>query len=69
MLYLYNELQQIVRGQKNKTAVRNDGIPSEFYKFASQRLLTMSIFHSLCMLTGKLPITLMHIVIIPLHKM
>ena len=45
------ELRQIVRGQKSKKAVGNDGIPSEVYKFASERLLTiMSIFVSGCML-------------------
>ena len=37
--------------------------------FASERLLTMmSIFLSCCMLTGKLPSTLVHVVIIPLLK-
>ena len=42
-----NELQQIVRGLKNNKA--NDGIQSEVYKFASERLLTMmSIFLSGC---------------------
>ena len=47
-----HELQRIVRGQKNKV-VGNDGIPSEVYKFASERLLTiMSIFLSGCMLIG-----------------
>ena len=47
-----HELQQIVRGLKNKG---NDGIPSEVYKFDFERLLTMmSIFLSGCMLTGKL---------------
>ena len=62
-----HELWQIVRGMKNRKAVGNDGIPSEVYKFASVRLLTMmSIFLSGCMLTGKLPSTLMHIVIMPL---
>ena len=40
-----HELRQIVRGLKSKKAVGNDGIPSEVYKFASERLLTiMSIF-------------------------
>ena len=64
-----HELRQIVRGLKNKKAVGNDGIPSEVYKFASERLLTiMSIFLSGCMLTGKLPSTLMHVVIMPLLK-
>ena len=64
-----HELRQIVRGLKNKKAVGNDGIPSEVYKFASERLLTMmSIFLSGCMHTGKLPSTLMHVVIIPLLK-
>ena len=59
------ELRQIVRGLKNKKAVANDGIPSEVYKFASERLLTMmSMFPSGCMLTGKVPSTLMHVVII-----
>ena len=62
-----HELSQIVRGLKNNKAVGNDGIPSEVYKFASERLLTMmSIFISGCMLTGKLPNSLMHVVIIPL---
>ena len=64
-----HELRQIMRGLKNKKAVGNDGIPSEVYKFASERLLTiMSIFLSGCMLTGKLQSTLMHVVIIPLLK-
>ena len=58
-----------MRGLKNNKAIGNDGIPSEVYKFASNRLLTiMSIFLSGCMLTGKLPNTLMHVVIIPLLK-
>ena len=34
-----HELRQIVRGLKSKMAVGNDGIPSEVYKFASERLL------------------------------
>ena len=64
-----HELRQIVKGLKNNKAVGNDGIPSEVYKFASERLLTMmSIFLSSCMLTGKLPNSLMHIVIIPQLK-
>ena len=55
-----HELRQIVRRLKNNEAVINDGIPSEVYKFASDRLLTiMSIFLSGstgCMLrpTGRL---------------
>ena len=58
-----------MRGLKNKKVVGNDGIPSEVYKFASEQLLTiMSIFLSGCMLTGELPSTLMHIMIIPLTK-
>ena len=64
-----HELRQIVRGLKSKKAVGNDGIPSEVYKFASEHLLTiMSIFLSRCMLSGKLPNTLMHVVIIPQLK-
>ena len=64
-----HELRPIVRGLKNNKAVGNDGIPSEVYKFASERLLTMmSIFLSGCMLTGKLPNSLLHVVIIPLLK-
>ena len=60
-----HELRQIVKGLKNNKAVGNDGV----CKFASERLLTMmSIFLSGCMLTGKLPSTLMHVVIIPLLK-
>ena len=60
-----HELMQIVRGLKNNKAVGNDGISSEVYKFGSERLLTlMSIFLSGCMLTGKLPNSLMHVVII-----
>ena len=44
-----HELRQIVRGLKSKKAVGIDGIPSEVYKFASERLLTiMSIFLSGC---------------------
>ena len=58
-----------MRGLKSKKAVGNDGIPSEVYKFASERLLTiMSIILSMCMLSGKLPSTLMHVVIIPILK-
>ena len=46
-----HELRLIVRGLKKKKAVGNDGILSEVYKFASERLLTMmSIFLSGCML-------------------
>ena len=49
--------------------VGNDGIPSEVFKFTFKRLLTMmSIFLSGCMLTGELPNSLMHVVIIPLLK-
>ena len=49
---------------ENKKAVGNDEIPSEVYKFTSERLLTsMSIFLSGCMLAGKLLSTLMHVVI------
>ena len=56
-----------MRGLKSKKAVGNDGIPSEVYKFAFKRLLTiMSILLSGCMLSGRLPSTLMHVVIIPL---
>ena len=55
-----------MKGLKNNKAAGNDRIPSEFYSI--QRLLTMmSIILSGCMLTGKLPSTLMHVVInIPL---
>ena len=64
-----HELRQIVKGLKNNKGVGNDRIPSEVCKFASERLLTvMSIFLSSCMLTGKLPNSLMHVVIIPLLK-
>ena len=56
-------------GLKNKKAVGNDGITFEVFKFASERLLTMmSIFLSGCLLAGKLPSTLMHVVIMPLLK-
>ena len=64
-----HELRQIVRGLKSKKADGNDGIPSEVCKFASEHLLTIvSIFLSGCMLTGKQPNSLMHVVIIPLLK-
>ena len=64
-----HELQQIVRGLKNEKAVVNNGIPSEVYKFASERLLTMmSIFLSGYIHIGKLLSTLMHVVIIPQLK-
>ena len=64
-----HKLLQIVRGLKSKKAVGNDEVTSEVYKFASEHLLTIiSIFLSGCMLSGKLPSTLMHIVIIPLLK-
>ena len=59
-----------MKGLKNNKAVGNDGIQSEVYKFASERLLTImySIFLSGCRLIGNLPSTLMHVVIIPLLK-
>ena len=64
-----HELRQIVKALKNNKAVGNDGIPSEVYKVASERLLTMmSIFLSDCTLTGKLPNSLIHEMIIPLVK-
>ena len=67
--YSVHELRQFVRGLKNNEAVGNDGIPSEVYTFASERLLTMmSTFFSGCMLTSNLPSTLMHVVIIHLLK-
>ena len=51
---IVRELRQIVTGLKNNKAVGNDGIPSEVYKFASERRLTMmSIFLSGCMLTAN----------------
>ena len=57
-----HEFRQIARGLKNNKAVGNDGIPSEVYKFASERLLTaMSVLIPGCMLTGKLLSTLMHV--------
>ena len=50
-----HELRQIVRGLKNNKAVGNDGIPSDVYKSASERLLTtMSTFFFCCMLADKL---------------
>ena len=58
-----------MRGLKNNKAIGNDGIPSEVYKFASERrLTTVSIFFPVCILTGKIRNTLMHVVIIPLLK-
>ena len=49
-----HELRQIVSRLKNKKAVGNNGIPSEVYKFASERLLTfMSIFLSGCLLVSS----------------
>ena len=58
-----------MRGLKSKKAVGNDRIPFEVYKFASVHLLTIrSIFLYRCMLSGKLPSTLMQIVIIQLLK-
>ena len=49
-----HELRQIVKRLKNNKAVGNDGILSEVYKFASERLLTlMSIFLSVvCLLVS-----------------
>ena len=64
-----HKLSQIVKGLKNNKTDGNDGIKSEVNKFASKRQLTMmSIFLSGCMLTDKLPNSLMHVVIIPLLK-
>ena len=55
-----HELRQIVRGLKNKKAIGNDGIPSEVYKFASERLMTiMSKYISRCMhIMGSYPVPL-----------
>ena len=48
-----HEFWQIVGGLNHKKAVDNDGFPSEVYKFACKRLLTMmSIFLYGCMLAG-----------------
>ena len=67
LMYMH-QLVRNVKRLKNNKALGNDRIPSEVYKFASERLLTMmSIFLSGCMLTGKLPSTLMQVVIIPLY--
>ena len=53
----------------NNKALGNEGISSEVYKFASERRLTMmSIFLFGCMLTGKLPSTMVHVVITQLLK-
>ena len=60
-----HELRQIMKEQKNKKAVGNDGIHlnSKVYKFASERLLPMMLISlSGCMITGKLPSTLMGMV-------
>ena len=60
---------QIVRGLQIKKAVGNDSIPLEVYKCASERLLIIiSLLFSGCRLSGKLPSTLMHLVIVPLLK-
>ena len=68
-IIIAHELRHIVKELKNYKAVGKDGIPFEVYKLASERLLTMmSILLSGCVLTGKLPSTLMHVVIIPLLK-
>ena len=52
------------------SSVTSEGIPSEVYKFASERLLTnyVNIPFRLYMLAGKLPSTLMQVVIISLLK-
>ena len=67
-----HELMYILKRLKNNKAVGNDGndgIPSEVYKFASERLLIMmSIFRSSCIITVNLPNFFMHVVIIPLLK-
>lgn len=63
------ELAIIVKGLKSNKAVGNDGIPSEVYKNASARLLTLlSVFLSSCLLVTKLPAKIMHVVVIPLLK-
>ena len=43
MFFNVHELHQLVRRQKNKKAVGNDGMMmnDEVYKFASDRMLTM----------------------------
>ena len=55
MMLLIMSKGKFLRGLKNNKAVGNDIIPSEVYKFAAERLLTMmkSIFISGCMLTVK----------------
>ena len=61
---------QIMWGLLNNKAFGNDWIPSKVHKFASERLLTMlSIFLSGCILTGKLPSIIMHVVIIQVLKL
>ena len=69
MMLLIMSRGKFLRGLKNNKALGNDIIPSEVYKFAAERLLTMkSIFISGCMLTVKFRSTLMHVVITPLLK-
>ena len=53
VIYVH-ELLEIVRGLKTKKAIGNDGIPSEVYKFASERLLTIMLLFLLgvCLLVS-----------------
>ena len=61
-----HKLRKIVRGLENKKAVGIDGISSEVYKFASERLLTKCkySFPVACLLVIYRVPKLMHVVII-----
>ena len=63
-----HELRQILKGLKNNKAVDNDG-----FHLKSIICIRATVDHDVnipfrCMLTGQLPDSLMHVVIIPLLK-
>jgi len=63
------EVQSIVSKLKTNKAIGSDGIPSEVYKYASRRLLTLlSILISACLKSSVLPRKLMHVTVIPILK-
>ena len=64
-----DEVTSVVLKLATATSTESAAESPRWYKFASERQLAiMSIFLSGCMLSGKLPRTLMHVVIIPLPK-
>ena len=64
-----DELKSIVKGLPSNKAIGADGIPSEVFKYAPDRLLVLlSIVLSSCLRHQYLPAIIMKVIIIPLLK-